>query len=251
MALSTLSGCQLTLANFEPIREAIRALFFLCLRMRLRSLGCNSCVPGIKYVLVRAYFHIHTNTYVGFIFSSLGRRVFYGRRSHITAPAADKHDNSSAPPRVEVVSGLVRQDHLMPSRRFRVDGREASKLETGGGGARTNTLGAPAVAKDRKPGDPLQVQVDSVVSEENSTIQILEATRLMSRDIFFSMYVHGLTAARGARFLLGFRIDRILTQMDQVLYLILAPVQKSNRSASQLKENRRCRLGQWPLAKGL
>ena len=116
----------------------------------------------------------------------------------------------------------------------------------GGGGARTNTLGAPAVAKDRKPGDPLQVQVDSVVSEENSTIQILEATRLMSRDIFFSMYVHGLTAARGARFLLGFRIDRILTQMDQVLYLILAPVQKSNRSASQLKENRRCRLGQWP-----
>ena len=42
--------------------------------------------------------------------------------------------SSSAPPRVEAVSGLVRQQNFVPSRWFREDGREASKLATGGGG---------------------------------------------------------------------------------------------------------------------
>ena len=52
-----------------------------------------------------------------------------------------------APPRVEVVSGLVRQDNLMSSSRFREDGLEDLGLPTGGG-ARVNTLvGALAVAK--------------------------------------------------------------------------------------------------------
>ena len=72
----------------------------------------------------------------------------------------------SAPPRVEVVSGLVRQDNFVPSRRFRKDGLEDLKLSTGGG-ARVNTLlGAPAVAKQTKPlnDDSLQIQVKPVVS---------------------------------------------------------------------------------------
>ena len=51
----------------------------------------------------------------------------------------------------------------MPSRRFRKDGREALKLSTGGGGVRINTLSAPAVAKQTKPGDSLEVQVEPVV----------------------------------------------------------------------------------------
>ena len=51
----------------------------------------------------------------------------------------------SAPPRVEVVSGLVQQDNFVPSRRFREDGLE---LPTAGR-ARVNDLlvGAPAMAK--------------------------------------------------------------------------------------------------------
>ena len=71
----------------------------------------------------------------------------------------------SAPPRVEVVSGLVLQDNFMPSRRFREDGLEDLELPTGGG-ARVNTLvGAPAVAKQTKPcnSDSLQVQVKPVL----------------------------------------------------------------------------------------
>ena len=57
--------------------------------------------------------------------------VFYDPRSHSTAPWT--HGSSSAPPRVEVISGLVRQHHVAPRRRFRKDGREASKLATRGG----------------------------------------------------------------------------------------------------------------------
>ena len=52
------------------------------------------------------------------------------------------------------------------------------KFGNGGGGARTNPLGAPAVAKLTKPGDHLQVYVEPVVPipKENKSIQILEAT---------------------------------------------------------------------------
>ena len=74
----------------------------------------------------------------------------------------DAHGSSSAPLGVEVISGLVRQDDFVPSRRFHEDGREASKLATGGR-TRINTLGAPAVAKRTKPGNPLPVQVEPVV----------------------------------------------------------------------------------------
>ena len=71
---------------------------------------------------------------------------------------------SSAPPRVEVVSGLVQEDNFAPSRRLGQNGLEALKLSTGGG-ARVNTPGAPAVAKQTKPNnsDSLQVQVEPVV----------------------------------------------------------------------------------------
>ena len=76
--------------------------------------------------------------------------------------------SSSAPP-VEMVSGLVRQDNFVPSRRFREGGLENSKLliaVNGGGGVRVNTLGGPAVAKQTKlvNSDSLQVQVELVVS---------------------------------------------------------------------------------------
>ena len=49
----------------------------------------------------------------------------------------------SALPRVQVVSGLVRQDKFVTSRRFRENGPKDLKLSPGGGGARVNTLGAP------------------------------------------------------------------------------------------------------------
>ena len=48
-----------------------------------------------------------------------------------TAPWS--HGISAAPPRVEVVSGLVEEDIFLPSRRFHEDGLEALKLSTGGG----------------------------------------------------------------------------------------------------------------------
>ena len=54
----------------------------------------------------------------------------------------------------------------MPSRRFHEDGRETSKLATGRG-ARTYPPGAPAVAKQTRPGDPLQVHVEPVVHDGN------------------------------------------------------------------------------------
>ncbi|MEP5376682.1 MAG: hypothetical protein ABJQ14_12975, partial [Hyphomicrobiales bacterium] len=69
---------------------------------------------------------------------------------------------SSTPPRIEVVSGLVRQDNFVTSRRFREDGLEAV---IGGGGARVDTLGALALAKQTKHigSDSLQDQVKPVV----------------------------------------------------------------------------------------
>ena len=75
----------------------------------------------------------------------------------------DTHRSSSAPPRVAVVSGLVPQDDFVPSRLFREDGRDASKLAPGGGGTRMSILGAPTEAKQTTPGDPLQAQVEPVV----------------------------------------------------------------------------------------
>ena len=79
-----------------------------------------------------------------------------------------------------MVLGLVQRNYFVPTRRFREDGREASQLATGEGGVRRNILRAPALAKQTKPGDPLQVQVEPVVLY-NRTVQIVEATRSMHR----------------------------------------------------------------------
>ena len=81
----------------------------------------------------------------------------------------------SAPPRVEVVSGLVGQDNFVPSRRFREDGLEDLKLSTGGA---RDTPGAPAVAKRRKP-------INNVHPKPNETMQILEA---MSHALCFTYF---------------------------------------------------------------
>ena len=61
------------------------------------------------------------------------------------------HNISSAPPRVDVVSGLVRQDSFVSGRRFREDGLlEAQKLPTGRG-RKSKCSWRPAVAKQTKP----------------------------------------------------------------------------------------------------
>ena len=84
--------------------------------------------------------------------------------------------SSFAPPRVGVVSGLVRQNNFVPVRRFHEDGREALMLTTGGW--RQNRYSwAPAVPKQTKPGDSLRVLQEPVVPiylEEKNTIQILD-----------------------------------------------------------------------------
>ena len=57
--------------------------------------------------------------------------LFFMVTTVYTAPWS--HGNSSEPPRVEVVSGLVWEDNFVPSRRFREDSLEVLKLSTGGG----------------------------------------------------------------------------------------------------------------------
>ena len=66
----------------------------------------------------------------------------------------------SAPPRVEVVAGLVRQDNFVRSRWFREDGLDDFKLSTVGG-RQSKYSGRPAVAIHTQPinSDSLQVQV--------------------------------------------------------------------------------------------
>ena len=68
--------------------------------------------------------------------------------------------SSFAPPRVEAVSRLVRQDHFVPSRRFREDGLEALNLSTGRRRQR-NTLGETNDAYINS--DSLLVQVEEPV----------------------------------------------------------------------------------------
>ena len=82
----------------------------------------------------------------------------------------------SAPPRVEVVSGLVRQDNFVPSRRFREDGLDDLKLSTGEGARVNNLLGAPALAKQTKPinSDSPQVQVKRVVTAPQRKLNDLD-----------------------------------------------------------------------------
>ena len=73
------------------------------------------------------------------------------------------HGISSAPPRVEVVSGFVPEHNFAPNRLVPPGRSRSFKTAKGGGGARVNTHGAPAVAKQTKPSDSLQVQVEPVV----------------------------------------------------------------------------------------
>ena len=76
----------------------------------------------------------------------------------------DTHGVSS----VEVVSGLVRQDNFVPSRRFREDDREnlqSCQRGGGGGGACQNKYSWRSRRGETKtkPGDSLQVPVEPVV----------------------------------------------------------------------------------------
>ena len=75
----------------------------------------------------------------------------------------DTRGISSAPPRVEVVSQVWYGKII--SCRAGGSARVVDKLQScqQGEGARINTLGAPAVAKQTKPGDSLQAQVEPVV----------------------------------------------------------------------------------------
>ena len=102
------------------------------------------------------------------IISSLGCRVFfscydvyvawcfYGHRIMYQHRTVDTEGSASAPPRVEVVSGLYGK--ITPTRA----GGSATMVERlqswqRGGGIRTNTLGALAVVEQTKHGDPLQL----------------------------------------------------------------------------------------------
>ena len=102
----------------------------------------------------------------------------------------------SAPPRVEVVLGLVGQDNFVPSKRFREDGLEDLKLSTGRGGARY-TLGAPAVAKRTKPINSLHPK-----RKKNNADFGGHVARFMLYTFFFTGHFHGQNTARGGRFYL-------------------------------------------------
>lgn len=145
---------QLILSNFEQVGEDIRTPCFHCVCMFLvRSLVCNSCVPGMYSVLVRAYvymqFHVFTliSIYFGcticfscydvyFVVIMVTEVMVQRHRQQwwsYYSTTMDTHGRSSTPPRIEVVSGLVRPINIVPSRRFREHGRCASMLATGGG----------------------------------------------------------------------------------------------------------------------
>ena len=56
----------------------------------------------------------------------------------------------SAPPRVEVGSGSVRQDNFVPSRRFREDDLEDVELPTGEGGQSKYSCWRPRRGKNKR-----------------------------------------------------------------------------------------------------
>ena len=94
----------------------------------------------------------------------------------------------SAPPRVEVVSGLVpRENKFLPSRRSREDGRET-------------TLGVPRRGEANetwRPSAGPSGARGTYAPNTTETLQIMEATRSMFRRIFFlvvgfSWTKHGL-----------------------------------------------------------
>ena len=94
----------------------------------------------------------------------------------------------SAPPRVEVVSGLVGQDNFVPTRRFREDDLEDIKMSPGGG-ALDILLAPPPWQKKTK-------RIRSVRPKPNAALQILEA---MWHALCFT-HVFYPNTARGGRF---------------------------------------------------
>ena len=82
-----------------------------------------------------------------------------------TASIVDTDGNPFASPRVEVVSDsvLVRKITFRPEQSGSTRIVERLQSWQRVGGARTSTLGVPAVAELMKPGDPLWVQVEPVV----------------------------------------------------------------------------------------
>ena len=88
------------------------------------------------------------------------RCFVWSKQSHYSTVDTGRQSISSAPSRVEEDSVLKRQNNMVPSKRFREDDAEASKLTR----CRRNTLDAPAMAKQKtEPGGPMQVRVEPVV----------------------------------------------------------------------------------------
>ena len=120
--------------------------------------------------------------------------VFCGQCNTGVQHHMDTHGISFAPPRVEVVSSLVRQDNFVPSRWwFREDGREDSKLSTGGGGRQNKYLWRSRRCETNEAWRPIcrsKWTAGYLNPKENKTIQILEATRLIKtyrrRILFFN-----------------------------------------------------------------
>ena len=137
--------------------------------------------------------------------------VFYCDRSHITAPCTNAAVRLPHPASRWSQCCYGKKKSYRAGGSARKDGREPSKLATGGDDARINIIGAPTVAKKTKPSDPLQVQVKSpwylYPKKDKITIRILEATRsingearlfLKGRDVYG--YKH---SSRGSRFSIG------------------------------------------------
>ena len=161
---STACSSQLILAKFEPIREAIRTLLVLYVCV------CGPSVALLAYKLcTRTY--VRTYVFMQYIRTLISLFLLWGVRLTLlfsmvtgiifTPPWPHTPVRLPTPRRGGVRFGSakeLRADEAVPRRRS-----ISFKAGNGGGGGRINTLGAPAVAKQTKPDDPMQVQVEPAV----------------------------------------------------------------------------------------
>ena len=107
---------------------------------------CNTVVAGLAPCYTFCYPAI--SLYPGILskctmcFSCCTMLSLWSQEESYCSTWTHTHGSSSAVPRVELVSCLVRQNNFVPSRRFREHGREASKLEMVGERGTKNALGA-------------------------------------------------------------------------------------------------------------